>query len=516
MVKSPYEYFASLLGIRSPWFIQQVLLSKDTRRIQFHLGYSETQDTPDANLQSMPQSMYQSIHQPVFSEQAQIARWSHRRLGIYQCYISSMVYAHRADAAKVPGISQAALLLPHFIGEAGRYYTQGLRQQVAQLHLRGLTLDAMTHALGLERNLLQRIVSDIDNTPATYRPVCALPCASEVVWEQIIGNPASLHTDLFALRLLISKLKHSAQDSDKLALATQELRQFFIVNHAQLAGELVQLHGLPLKQVPQSQVSANTSAALNTLLKKPLAPSPPFNTQPITQPTTQPITRPMAQPRATATKLVLPSLKNSIWLKLITGKVALPTNNQALRLQLTRLGHVFQQARHSEDRLMALQALRNHMKTHAKLLMPELRFINQLLQPSLAPLAQHSSRQPAQHLSQHRLQHPNPPRPPNPQSKQQRPGLQQNRGKQKSCPMHSTGYGSIFWAINSHSTATTWPTSYCWLDCAANYLITPRPAPNCRRRARCVISLNKTSALCPKSCARCSITPTRVKKKTTY
>lgn len=382
MVKSPYEYFAALLGIRSPWFIQQVLLSKDTRRIQFHLGYAETQSDLALNLQS--------IHQPHFAAHPQIARWAHRRLGVYQCYISSMIYAPRDPATKAPGISQEALLLPHFLGEAGRYYTQGLRQQVAQLHLRGLSIDAITHALGLERHLIHSLVVDIEATPSTYRAVCALPCASESLWENLIRHPASLHTELFALRLLMSKLKPAAQDSGKLALATQELRQFFIVNHAQLAGELTQLHGLPLTNATSADTPTTSShaSAMHSLsaVKKPQAPAITAAAVMATTFSATPLATAFTTASATTaqsrTKLVLPSLKNSIWLKLITGKLQLPTHNLSLRLQLTRLGHVFQQARHSDDRLMALKALREYMKTHARLLKPELRFINQLLDPA--------------------------------------------------------------------------------------------------------------------------------------
>ena len=82
---------------------------------------------------------------------------------------------------------------------------------------------------------------------------------------------------------------------------------------------------------------------------------------------------------AAANKLVLPGLKNGIWLKLISGKVNLNSANVSLNLLLVRSRHAFQNAIDTQHRLLVLNSVREFFKKHARQLRSELVLINQLM-----------------------------------------------------------------------------------------------------------------------------------------
>ena len=119
----------------------------------------------------------------------------------------------------------------------------------------------------------------------------------------MIYDKFHLRTQLFSLKLLLSKLKLTMIDpkvETKLSDSVVELRKFFISHANSLDTELSQICALSTKK--QS----------------------------------------VEERRSTVTKLVLPSLKNSIWLKLISAKIDLGSNNMPLNLFLVRLRHAFQ------------------------------------------------------------------------------------------------------------------------------------------------------------------------------
>lgn len=330
MVKQPKDYFEAITGINAPWSVQDVAIDEKNNIIQLELNYAS--EKPRFSFLSKSNDIdqqWQEIEAP--------KRWIYGSFGNYTCYISSHVVDKNTPTK---GISRDSLLKPHFMGDNNRPYTHQLRQQVAMAYMRGLSANTIASLYQLEPALIQNIITDIEDTPEQYRLASCLPTEVDSIWERIITDKFHLKTQLFSLKLLLSKLKltiHERDGMQKLPEAVTELRKFFIAHINAMDGECTQICGFsPKKQLAEERRNA-------------------------------------------ATKLVLPALKNSIWLKLLTGKIDLKSSNMSLNLFLVRLRHAFQQAADNQSRLLTLNSLREFFKKNARALKPELVLINKLM-----------------------------------------------------------------------------------------------------------------------------------------
>ena len=331
MVKQPKHYFEAILGINAPWSVQDVSIDEKSRIIHVELTYlveksrfSFFSKNQDAN--------NNKIADAGFSK-----RWLHTGIGNYSCHIVSNFYDQSISGS---GISKDSLLQPGFVGDANRNYTHELRQRVALLHIRGLAPDAIANTLQIEQQAAEEIIGDIEKTPESYRLATCLPMESDPIWESMIYDKFHLRTQLFSLKLLLSKLKLTMIDpkvETKLADSVNELRKFFISHANSLDAELSQICALSTKK--QS----------------------------------------VEERRSTVTKLVLPSLKNSIWLKLISAKIDLGSNNMPLNLFLVRLRHALQNTQDNNVRVDILNQLREFFRKNARNLKQELVLINKIM-----------------------------------------------------------------------------------------------------------------------------------------
>lgn len=331
MVKQPKHYFEAIFGINAPWSIQDVAIDEKNKIIQLELAYS-TEKSRFSFLSKSADADANGI-----GETPTVKRWVHTSLGQYSCYVSS-AFVDKSPSGL--GIGRGSLLQPSFIGETSRNYTHQLRQQVALAHMRGLASDAIANLYKIEINLADEIINDINSTAETYRLATCLPTEADPIWEKIITDKFHLKTQLFSLKLLLSKLKLTILEKEGEARLTEsitELRKFFIAHTNSLDAEYMQICALSTKKV-----AAETQ-------------------------------------RAAATKLVLPALKNSIWLKLITGKIDLKSTNMSLNLFLVRLRHAFQNSADNNARVLTLNSLREFFKKNARSLKPELVLINKLM-----------------------------------------------------------------------------------------------------------------------------------------
>jgi hypothetical protein len=331
VVKQPKHYFEAIFGINAPWSIQDVAIDEKNKIIQLELTYS-VEKSRFSFLSKSSETDANGI-----TEATTPKRWVHTSLGQYSCYVSSSFIDKSPSGL---GIGRSSLTHPSFIGETSRNYTHQLRQQVALAHARGLANDAIANLYKIEINLADEIISDINSTPESYRLATCLPTEADPIWEKIITDKFHLKTQLFSLKLLLSKLKLTILEKDgesKLAESVTELRKFFIAHTNALDTEYMQICALsPKKAAAETQRNA-------------------------------------------ATKLVLPALKNSIWLKLITGKIDLKSTNMSLNLFLVRLRHAFQNSADNNARVLTLNSLREFFKKNARSLKPELVLINKLM-----------------------------------------------------------------------------------------------------------------------------------------
>jgi hypothetical protein len=187
---------------------------------------------------------------------------------------------------------------------------------------------------------VDKIQADIAKLPENAQVACCLPTETDTIWEKILTDKILLKTQVVPLKLLLSKLKLSVNDEKnavRLKDAILALRKFFIAQAKILDAEYCQVCGITnRKQIAEER-------------------------------------------QATTTKLMLPSLKNSIWLKMITGKINLHSANVSFNLFLTRLRHAFQNSKDNNSRLTTLNSLREFFRKNARQLKPELIQINKLM-----------------------------------------------------------------------------------------------------------------------------------------
>lgn len=331
MVKQPKHYFEAILGIHAPWSVQDVVIDEKNRIIQIELSYL-IEKSRFSFFSKSPDTTGNRISDAGFSK-----RWLHTSLGGYACHVVSNFYDQNTSGS---GISKDSLLQPGFVGDANRNYTHELRQQVALAHFRGLAADAIANTSRIEQSLAEEIINDIEKTPESYRMATCLPMESDPIWESMIYDKFHLRTQLFSLKLLLSKLKLTMIDPKveiKLSDSVNELRKFFISHANSLDAEFSQICALSMKK--QS----------------------------------------VEERRTAVTKLVLPSLKNSIWLKLISAKIDLGSNNMPLNLFLVRSRHAFQNTQDNSVRVEVLNQLREFFRKNARNLKQELILINKIM-----------------------------------------------------------------------------------------------------------------------------------------
>jgi hypothetical protein len=327
MLKQSTHYFEALLGIYAPWTIDNIIIDEKYKLIEIEVS--------PANEKSV--FSFLSKTHDADKNAAQKRRWNHINLGHYSCYIVS---AYQAKLDQDLSLIQSTLLQPQFLGDAQSSYTHLLRQQVCLAKLRGLDASSIASLFKIDAGLVEKIISDIAKLPDNIQLACSLPTEIDNVWEKILLDKFPLKTQVVPLKLLLSKLKltnSDTRDDQQLKESVLALRKFFMAQARALEAEYCQICGI------------NNRKQLSD------------------------------ERQSTSTRLLLPSLKNSIWLKMITGKINLNSTNVSFNLFLTRLRHAFQNSRDNNERLNTLNSLREFFRKNARLLKTELIQINKLI-----------------------------------------------------------------------------------------------------------------------------------------
>lgn len=327
----PYIYFEAFLGVKAPWSVQEVALDEKKKAIYIELGYAQEKQKFSFF------SKNTNLDPAAINELGSKKTWTHTSFGYYTCYISS---AFANSMINGVGISREVMAQPAFMGDLKRNYTHQLRQQVAIASARNFSPEAIASQFVIDLALVQEILQDVAQASEQNRLAACLPTEADPIWERIISDKLHLKTQNFSLRLLLSKLKLlflEAQDDATVAAAIAELRQYFISQAANLDVEINQICSLSVKK----QAAEERTAAAN--------------------------------------KLVLPSLKNAIWLKILGGKINLNSSNVSLNLLLVRSRHAFQNSLDNHAKILVLHSVREYFKKNARLLRTELVLINQLM-----------------------------------------------------------------------------------------------------------------------------------------
>ncbi len=263
--------------------------------------------------------------------------WSYLSVGSYRCQVSAFIPL----VATTP-LTPEILALPAFLGNPTRNYSNFLRQQVAVARLKGMDLPLVAASLNIEESMVKQILTDIAASPLPLRGLAHLPTEIDPIWDKVLCDQVLIKTSVLPLKLLLSKLKLAAAKApslDQRLPLILELRQFMLANGQQLKSEVFQLCGIHQEKG----------------LKK-------------------------AQEAVAQQRLVLPSLKNPIWLDLLAGKLNLHSQNMALNLLISRQCNAFLNAGSTRDKVLAIETLRKYFHKNHRSLRPELLLINRAME----------------------------------------------------------------------------------------------------------------------------------------
>lgn len=323
------SYFESILDIYPPWSINNI--SIDERQSVIHVKLSRSEDKSII-------SFFTKKRYIVSDSKFVNGYWQHCNLGNYRCFISADVpVVSNTDS---DAITRDTLSEPAFLGHPNKKYTHQLRQVVALNSAQGLSKNEISTSHNIETALVGEILGDVANAPENVQASCYIPTESDIIWQNILFDKTLIKTQSFPLKLLLSKLKLAAIDTQKKELLRPiiiELREFFIQQAASLKNEISQISGLAVQQ------DSNASR------------------------------------RRSVHKLILPAVKNPVWVDILMDRIHLDSNNMPLNLLLVKLRSNYKYNQ-SEEGSEEVVGLREFFRKNYQTLRKELVQINRLLQ----------------------------------------------------------------------------------------------------------------------------------------
>ncbi len=314
------------LGIQAPWFIKFARFNEGDK------CYDVVLDTGDKNLLTT----FFSTAKKVDDSDLVTGRWRYMNVGIYPVYVHANV--PKTISTENGQISREIISRMAFLGDTTRNYSNFLRQQVALAQAKNIDQQSIANFLGVNDSTVQVIVEDLRRSDVKVQRLALVPTETDKIWEQLIRNHHSLRTQVLPLKFLLSRLSLAAAkvtNSGKLYNLTIELRKFFIENHVQLEVEIEQICGVNTDHLRQ-QVRQN----------------------------------------AVKQKLVLPSVRSSVWIDLLTGKVNLNSGSVPLNLLISKQRNVFVQGNTDNEKLQAIETIRQYFKKNYRTLIQELTLLN--------------------------------------------------------------------------------------------------------------------------------------------
>lgn len=315
-----------VLGIHSPWHINSIELDKLERTLTVHIDSSEKK------------KLFGLIEASKNSRDKVSEKWFYMPIGGYACIVQAEV----PGSENPQGISLSQLGDHAFLGEANRNYSHYVRQQVALAEIKAVPKTVICGALRINETVYDQVKSDLQSASPKAKALAFLPTEVDIVWHRILSDQIIVTTSLLPLKLLLSKLKLATaktDSGDEISKYCAELRQFFMTNAHLLESEIDQVCG-----INNDKMKRQASAVKQKQ------------------------------------KLVLPSIKNPVWIDLLTGRLNLNSQSVPLNLLVSRQRVAFLQAKTTASRIQAIEVLREYIKKNYRLLKPELVLINRAIQ----------------------------------------------------------------------------------------------------------------------------------------
>ncbi len=317
-----------ILGIQPPWHITSVHIDHASREALIKID-----DRDKKKLFGLIEQQNKAND----LDQRVSGKWRYMRIGAYQCNIQAEVPVSAGNTA----INLSLLNGPAFLGHPERNYSNFHRQQVALMELKGLNSAQICDLLETSPQTCEQIRTDISAASPQARALAFLPTEVDGAWRQVLCDKLHIRTNVLPLKLLLSKLKLAAAKTEnaiQMGEYCRQLRQFFMANAHLMDGEVDQVCGLSSEHMKR-QASVTKQRQ----------------------------------------KLVLPSLKNAVWIDLLTGKLNLNSGSVPLNLLMSRQRVTFLQAKDSATRIAAIETLREYFKKNHRSLRAELVLINRAM-----------------------------------------------------------------------------------------------------------------------------------------
>lgn len=317
-----------ILGIQPPWHITSFELDRLSHTANVKIDNKDKKKLFGL-LDHSPKS--DSLEQKV------TGRWFYAPVGGFKCMIHADVPVSNSPVM----LDLAVLNAPAFLGHPNRNYSNYLRQQVALADIKGMGEQFICEAYNISPEVYKTIKTDLEAASVQARSLAFLPTENDSAWRDVLNDQIHIKTSVLPLKLMLSKLKLATAKSDsseQIANFSKDLRQFFMANAHLLDDEVNQVCRISSEKM-RRQVSATKQRQ----------------------------------------RLVLPALKNPVWIDLLTGKLNLNSQSIPLNLLVSRQRVAFLQGKDSATRIAAIDSLREYVKKNHRALKPELVLINRAI-----------------------------------------------------------------------------------------------------------------------------------------
>lgn len=329
MERNDLRDLENALGIQHPWMIKSASVNDQEKTFNIFLDIQD---------QKRLFGFFDSSKKDGEGELIP-GRWRYMNIGGYSCVIHAQV--PKKVVPEISPLSEALIAHQAFVGNPARQYSNYLRQQVALAQIKGTDISVIADLCHVPDMLVNTIIEDLNKASPGERALAYLPTEVDPAWDRILSDQLIVRTNVLPLKFLLSKIKLAAaktNDPGELLALKIELRKFFIEHASQLEQEIEIVCGITTERLQQRARAVKSKQ-----------------------------------------RLVLPALKSGIWLDLLSGKLNLNSQSIPLNLLISRQRSAFVQGRAKEDKINAIEILRDYFRKNYRTLKPELVLLNRAM-----------------------------------------------------------------------------------------------------------------------------------------
>ncbi|TVZ37718.1 hypothetical protein P886_2062 [Alteromonadaceae bacterium 2753L.S.0a.02] len=329
MEKNDLRDLENALGIVPPWSVKSVKTNDKEKTFDVYIEVAD---------QKRLFGLFDT-HKKGLEQELVAGSWQYMNIGGYRTMVHAQIPRQGVNGECI--VESINILQPAFLGNPSRHYSNLIRQKVALGQIKGLDSALIAEFNSVDEGVVNMVLADIAKSPAEMRTLSTLPTETDPIWEKILRDQVLLRTSMLPLKFLLSKLKLTAAkitDSRKVLPLVYDLRAFFIEHAAAMDSEIDQLCGIHSERQQK-----------------------------------------LARAAKSKQRLILPSIKSSVWLDLLSGRVSLNSQSVPLNLLISRQRTTFVQGHSKEEKIAAIEVLRDYFRKNYRTLKPELVLLNRAM-----------------------------------------------------------------------------------------------------------------------------------------